>query len=131
MSRGQAGGDEFLKAALWEDKPEAWHEVTKGVKRRVLTHSPVGMMVLYKIEPKSVFPLHSHPHAQFGFFLEGGGDFRVGDSIWKMKKGDSYYIPPGVMHELRIDPGRESVVIDFFTPERQDYHAETVPPDES
>lgn len=131
MSRGQAGGDEFLKAALWEDKPEAWHEVTKGVKRRVLTHSPVGMMVLYKIEPKSVFPLHSHPHAQFGFFLDGGGDFRVGDSIWKMKKGDSYYIPPGVMHELRIDPGRESVVIDFFTPERQDYHAETVPPDES
>jgi quercetin dioxygenase-like cupin family protein len=131
MAKSQVPADEFLKAALWEDKPEAWHEVMMGVKRRVLTHSPVGMMVLYRIEPKSVFPLHSHPHAQFGVFLEGGGDFRVGDSVWKMKKGDSYYIPPGVMHELRTDQTQQSVIIDFFTPERQDYHVETVPPDSS
>jgi len=131
MAESKGAGDEFLKAAFWEDKPEAWHEVMKGVRRRVLTHSPVGMMVLYRIEPKSVFPLHSHPHAQFGVFLEGAGELRVGDSVWKMKKGDSYYIPPGMMHELRIDPAQQSVIIDFFTPERQDFHAETLPPEES
>ncbi len=86
-------------------------------------------MVLYRIDPKKVFPLHSHPHAQFGVFLEGGGEFRVGDSVWKMKKGDSYYIPPGVSHELRTNETEESVIIDFFTPERQDYHSEAVTPD--
>ena len=129
MSKGKAQSDEFLKAALWEDKPEAWREVMKGVRRRIVAHSTVGMMVLYRIEPKSVFPLHSHPHAQFGFFLEGGGDFRVGDSVWKMKKGDSYYVPPGVMHELKTGAKSQSVIIDFFTPERQEYHPETLAPD--
>ena len=130
MTSSQKAGDEFLKAALWRDRPEAWHEVMKGVRRRVLNHSPTGMMVLYRIEPKSVFPLHSHPHAQFGVFLEGAGEFKVGGSVWKMKKGDSYYIPPGVTHELKTDQAQQCVVIDFFTPERQDYHSETVAPDQ-
>jgi len=128
MRRPQTSDDEFVKASLWNDRPEAWHEIMKGVKRRILSHSPSGMMVLYRIEPRSIFPLHSHPHAQFGYFLEGGGEFKVGDSLWKMKKGDSYYIPPGMPHELKTDSGR-CVVVDFFTPERQDYHGETVPPD--
>jgi quercetin dioxygenase-like cupin family protein len=129
MPSDQGATDEFLKAALWKDKPEAWHEVMKGVRRRILTHSPVGMMVLYRIDPKTIFPLHSHPHAQFGIILEGGGDFRVGESVWKMRKGDSYYIPPDVKHELRTDGGQSTELIDFFTPERQDFHSETVAQD--
>jgi quercetin dioxygenase-like cupin family protein len=129
VQKGQNVDDEFVKAALWKDRPEAWHEIMKGVKRRILNHSPLGMMVLYRIEPKSIFPLHSHPHAQFGFFLEGGGEFRVGESVWKMKTGDSYYIPPGIQHELKTDPGGQCVLIDFFTPERLDYHGEAMPPD--
>lgn len=129
MRKGQKVEDEYLKAALWEDRPEAWQEIVKGVKRRILTHSPVGTMVLYRIETKSVFASHSHPHAQFGVFLEGGGDFKVGDSVWKVKKGDSYYVPPGVMHELKTAAGQQSIVLDFFTPERQDYHPEALAPD--
>jgi len=87
------------------------------------------MMVMYRIDPGKVFPLHSHPHAQFGVYLEGAGDLRVGDQVWKMKKGDSYYIPPGVPHELRTSEKETSVMVDFFTPERQDYHPEAVAPD--
>ena len=60
----------------------------------------------------------------------GTTGFKVGDSVWKMKKGDSYFIPPGVMHELKTDPAQQCVVIDFFTPERQDYRPETVAPDQ-
>ncbi len=129
MQPGPKSEDEFLKAAYWEDRPSSWHDPMPGVRRRILNHSPLGMMVLYRIDPEKVFPLHSHPHAQFGVFLEGGGEFRVGDSVWKMKKGDSYYIPPGVSHELRTSKTEESVIIDFFTPERQDYHSEAVAPD--
>jgi unsaturated pyranuronate lyase len=127
----QKAQDEFLQAALWEDKPEAWHEIMKGVNRRILTHSPTGMMVLYRIEPNSIFPLHSHPHSQFGVFLEGEGEFRVGKSLWKVKKGDSYYIPPGVQHELKTVGSHQSVIVDFFTPERQDYHSEALAPNGS
>jgi quercetin dioxygenase-like cupin family protein len=86
------------------------------------------MMAHFRLDPASVLPLHSHPHAQFGVFLEGGGEFRVGDSVWRMKKGDSYYIPPGVPHELRVG-GDGAVVVDFFVPERQDYHTQLQDPE--
>ncbi|MDE1852441.1 MAG: cupin domain-containing protein [Thaumarchaeota archaeon] len=130
MQSDNAVADEFLKAARWADKPASWHEVMPGVKRRILGHSPMGMMALYRIGPQKVFPLHSHPHAQFGVFLEGGGDFEVGGSVWKMVKGDSYYIPPGVPHELKTKEGEVSVVIDFFVPERADYHGEALDPEQ-
>jgi quercetin dioxygenase-like cupin family protein len=122
--------DSYSIPSFWRDKPEAWHEVMPGVKRRMLAHSPTGLMVLYKIEPGKTFSWHNHPHAQYGIFLEGGGDFRVGESTWKMRSGDSYFIPPGVFHELKTDPEKTSLIIDFFTPERQDYVAqESLAPD--
>jgi quercetin dioxygenase-like cupin family protein len=127
--KGNLSEDPYSRPAFWHDKDEAWHEAFSGVKRRVLSHSTTGVMVLYRIEPGKIFPLHSHPHAQFGVFLEGGGDFIVEGNTWKMKKGDSYFIPPGVMHELRTSRDEVSVVVDFFTPERKDYASECPPPD--
>jgi len=115
--------------AMWRDKPGAWHEILPGVKRRILSHSASGMMVLYKIAPGSVFPWHNHTHAQFGIFLEGGGDFKVGERMWKISKGDSYFIPQGLYHELKTDSKLATVVIDFFTPAREDYLSEALQPD--
>jgi quercetin dioxygenase-like cupin family protein len=121
--------DSYSNASLWRDRPEAWREVLPGVQRRILAHAATGLMVLYRIQPGKTFPLHNHPHAQFGVFIEGGGVFKVGDSDWKIKSGDSYFIPPGIFHELKTDPTTVSVVIDFFTPERADYVKESLPPD--
>ena len=114
---------------MWRDKPGAWHEILPGVRRRILSHSASGMMVLYKIAPGSVFPWHNHAHAQFGIFLEGGGDFKVGERMWKISKGDSYFIPQGLYHELKTDSKLPTVVIDFFTPAREDYLSEALQPD--
>jgi len=118
----------YSEPALWSDKQEAWREVMPGVRRRILAHSATGMMVMYYIESRKVFPLHSHPHAQYGVFLQGGGVFKVGDREWAVKKGDAYYVPPGVLHELRTGD-EPSVIIDFFTPPREDYLAEAPPPE--
>ena len=94
-----------------------------------MNHASTGMMALYRIEPGKVFAWHNHPHAQYGVVLEGQGTFRVGEAEWKVKQGDGYYIPPGVFHELRTEGETPSVVIDFFTPERDDYVPESVAPD--
>ncbi len=120
---------DYSRPAFWKDRPSAWHEVMPGVHRRILSHSLTGMLVLYRIETGKVFPLHDHAHAQFGVFLEGGGTFKVSNSAWKAKKGDAYYIPPGVKHELTIDSKQPSVIIDFFTPRREDYLSEALLPD--
>jgi len=119
----------YAAASLWHDKTEAWHEVLPGVRRRILARSLTGIIVLCRVAPGSVFPSHNHPHAQFGVFLEGGGTFRVGEETWTVKEGDSYFIPPGVYHELKTNPDRETVWIDFFTPDREDFINEALPPD--
>jgi quercetin dioxygenase-like cupin family protein len=116
---------------LWHDRPEAWHEILPGVRRRVLAHGPQAMMVLYRIEPGRLFPKHTHPHAQLGTFLEGGGVFEVGPSKWTMKAGDAYFVPPEVPHELTTDPERPSLILDVFAPERADFLAEARPADET
>jgi len=121
--------DSYTAAAMWKDKPESWHEVMPGVKRRIANHSPTGMMVFYEIQPGSVFPRHNHPHAQYGLFLQGRGTFNVGDESWEMKKGDGYFIPPGVFHELLTNGSEALMVIDFFTPERNDFVSEALAPD--
>ena len=120
----------YSTPALWRDKPEAWHEVLPGVKRRILNSSPTGMMVLYKIEPGRAFPAHEHPHAQYGVILEGSGVLQLGGKRWVLGAGDSYYIPPGTRHELKIDPQKPCLLIDVFTPERSDYLPEALEPDE-
>ncbi len=114
---------------LWNNAPDAWHEVLPRVHRRVLAHGPSLTLVLYRIAPGSVFPRHTHPHVQAGTFLEGGGTFTVGDVTWEVRPGSSYYIPGGVPHELHATPDGPSVVLDAFSPERPEFAAEVRPPD--
>jgi len=116
--------------ALWNDRPDAWHEILPGVKRRILTQGHGVMMVLYEIAPNTTFPLHTHPHVQAGVFLEGGGRFRVGDQVYAVRKGSSYSIASGVPHELLTDQGAPSVVLDVFVPERDDFRPEALPPEQ-
>jgi quercetin dioxygenase-like cupin family protein len=114
---------------LWEDKPAAWHEILPGVRRRILAHDPGVMMVLYQIAPGSRFPLHSHPHVQSGTVLEGGGEFVVGNEVWPLHPGSSYTIANNVPHELRVDSLRRTVILDVFTPRREDFLPESLSPD--
>ncbi|MDA4129113.1 MAG: cupin domain-containing protein [Thaumarchaeota archaeon] len=95
-----------------------------------MAHSDAGMMVLYKIGPGSVFPLHNHRQAQFGVFLEGGGKFKVEETMWKISKGDSYFVPAGLYHELKTDRRLPSLIIDFFVPTREDYLKEALVPEQ-
>lgn len=112
--------------SLWNDQPEAWHDVMPGVKRRILTHGHGVMMVLYHIGPNCTFPMHTHPQVQAGVFLEGSGKFKVGKEVYLVRKGSSYSIPSGVPHELVTDPSSSCVVLDVFAPERDDLKGETM-----
>ncbi len=114
---------------LWNDKNEAWHEILPGVQRRILAHDPGVMMVLYKIAPGGVFPMHTHPHVQSGTVIEGGGQFQVGDEVWTLRPGSSYTVPSNAPHQLKADPIRATVILDVFTPRREELLHEAVRPD--
>jgi quercetin dioxygenase-like cupin family protein len=126
LSSNKGVEHDYSNAGFWNDKPEAWNDFLPGVKRRMLINTSAATMVLYKMDGGSEVPLHSHAQSQYGVCLEGAGVFKVGEKTWKLKKGDSYYIPPSVTHGLKVDAGAETVLVEAFTPMRKDFVKETL-----
>ena len=78
------------------------------------------MLSLVEIEPGAVVPMHSHPHEQGGIGVEGQFDLIIGNERRRIGPGDMYIIPGGVPHSA-IGLDRRSVVLDIFSPIREDY----------
>lgn len=72
------------------------------------------------IEPHRVVPRHQHPHEQLGIMLEGALELTLGDETRLLRPGDAYTIPPNLPHSARTE-GEGCVVLDIFTPPREDY----------
>ena len=115
---------DYSTPGLWRDKEEAWQEPIPKVHRRVVANSQAATLTLFRLDTGAVIPEHSHPHAQHGICLEGGGEFTIGGKVWKISKGDSWFIPPGIPHEYRNRHDAQSFLIEVFTPRREEY-----PPD--
>lgn len=130
MSNTVKGSEnDYSTPGFWSDKTESWHDFMPGVRRRILVNNSAATLALYRLTAGSQVPLHSHPQAQYGVCMEGGGVFMVGEKSWKLKKGDSYYIPPSATHGLKIDPGEDTLLVEFFTPIRRDFLKDTLPAD--
>ncbi len=74
------------------------------------------------IEPDRAIPVHQHPHEQIGVILEGGMELTIGDETRTLRPGDAYSVPPHLPHGGRAT-GDGCVVLDVFTPVREDYAA--------
>ena len=62
---------------------------------------------------------HSHPHDQVAYVVRGRLRVVVGESSFEVAEGDSFVVKGGVEHEARAL--EDSVVVDVFTPRRDDY----------
>ncbi|MGE5344203.1 MAG: cupin domain-containing protein [Candidatus Omnitrophota bacterium] len=90
-----------------------------GVTFEVLAVGPQSMItkMIYKLENK--VPFHTHPNEQDGYVVSGKYKICIDSTEETIQTGDSYAIPGHVQHSLEvIEPG---IVIDVFTPPRQDY----------
>lgn len=64
-------------------------------------------------------PIHSHPHDQVTYVLEGRLRFTLGDETRELSPGMTILIPGGVKHGGHtITPIR---LLDIFTPVREDF----------
>jgi len=94
-------------------------EIAPDVKIRTLSGEKM-MISLVNLGPRSEVPLHNHPHEQMGIILEGELEFVIGNETRLCKKGDTYVIPGGVMHGVKVFD-KPTVVMDVFSPPREDY----------
>ena len=82
-------------------------------------HGEKHTMGLVELKKGSIVPLHSHPHEQITFILEGQLDMNI--------DGKDYSLTPGAYHIIHSNIPHSAVavadckLIDTFSPVREDY----------
>ena len=96
-----------------------WEEVAPGLTRQIMGYDGKIMLVKAKFETGAVGVLHQHYHSQVTYVEGGEFEMTIGDDVRTIKGGDSFYIPPMVMHGcVCTKPG---ILIDVFSPAREDF----------
>lgn len=78
------------------------------------------MLNLLDMEPGSLVPLHTHPHEQLGYVLEGELILTVQGEEHRLRAGYAYQLAGGVEHGGRAGSAG-CRVLDVFHPVREDY----------
>jgi quercetin dioxygenase-like cupin family protein len=90
-----------------------------GLSRRVLASNSQLMLVEHRMLPGWRGERHSHPHHQAVYVLSGRLRFWCGGQAFEVVGGQSFVVSGGVEHQAEaLEP---SVVLDVFTPTRDDY----------
>ena len=90
-----------------------------GVTRKLLIHGGKLMAVEFNFEQGAEGVPHSHPHEQVGVFLRGEFEVTIDGKTKIASPGDSYYVPPNVIHGVKcLERG---AILDVFTPCREDF----------
>ena len=85
--------------------------------------APNFEMRKFTIKPGGSIPKHHHPdieHEQY--VLKGRYSVGVGDRVYKVREGDSIYIPPGTTHWYK-NTGKEDAEFLCIVPKREKYES--------
>jgi quercetin dioxygenase-like cupin family protein len=90
---------------------------------RIRTPYGRNVMLSYlEMDEGAVVPLHHHPHEQAGMLLKGRMELTIGDETRTVEAGSMFIIPPDTPHKA-LAVGGPAVVLDVFSPVREDYAA--------
>ncbi len=90
-----------------------------GIKRKVLAYCDQIMGVEVSFEKGAIGTLHSHPHVQLIYVLDGVFEFTIGEETGIVKKGDTLQQDPNVVHgSVCLEKG---LLFEVFTPHRKDF----------
>jgi len=70
-----------------------------------------GLAVFFRVREDTELPPHSHG-AQWGTVIEGQLELTIDGETTTYGPGDTYDIPPGVVHAVRVPAG--SLIFDVF-----------------
>ena len=73
-------------------------ELGGGVSRKILAYDEKLMSVEVKFEKGAVGAIHTHPHIQISYVLEGKFEATIGGETKIIEKGDTYVTEPDVPH---------------------------------
>jgi len=97
-------------------------EMLAGVHRRTMGTTDEAMLCEFFLQRDAVVPPHSHKNDQVGYVIYGRVEMTIGSETQICHQGDSYAIPGGIVHSAKAIV--DSLVIDAFSPPRDDYRTE-------
>jgi quercetin dioxygenase-like cupin family protein len=94
-------------------------DLGNGLCRKILAYHENLMMVEVYFEVGAVGEIHSHPHEQITYVLEGEFEFTIDGEKQIVKAGDTMFKEPNVLHgTICLKKGR---LLDVFSPYREDF----------
>ena len=98
---------------------QQWEQMDPLLRRQIHGYDDKIMLVIADFKEGGVGQLHKHYHSQVTYVESGEFEMTIGDQVKIIKGGDSYYIPPHVMHGCKcLKAGK---LIDVFSPHREDF----------
>jgi quercetin dioxygenase-like cupin family protein len=97
-------------------------EMGSGIYRRTMATTDEAMVCEFFLERGTEIAAHSHTNDQVGYVVSGQMEMTVGDQTRVCNPGDSYAVPGGIVHSVRVVV--DTVTIDIFSPPRNDYRTE-------
>ena len=102
---------------------EGYRSNIKGILQKTLVYGQNILMEELKMEKGTRIPSHKHPQEQSGYLVSGNTRLTINDQVYNCNPGDSWCIPGNAKHaHFAI---RDSVVIEIFSPVREDLHPDT------
>jgi quercetin dioxygenase-like cupin family protein len=90
-----------------------------GVSRKILAYNEDLMSVEVRFEKGAVGAMHTHPHTQISYVLEGCFEATINGETKIISKGDTYITEPDAPHGVVcLESG---ALLDIFTPMRDDF----------
>ena len=105
----------------WSDIPV--EQVAEGVSRQMI-HGDRVMVCRLTIAANTVTPVHTHVHEQVTLVERGSADFFVEGERKTAHAGDVLVFPSNIRHGATM-LGEEVVLIDIFSPPREDFMPKT------
>ena len=98
---------------------QEWEQVDPLLRRQIHGYDDKIMLVVADFKAGGIGQMHNHHHSQVTYVQSGEFEMTIGDQVKIIKGGDSYYIPPMVMHGCTCL--KDGQLIDVFSPKRDDF----------
>ena len=98
-----------------------WIDIAPGIRRCTITTGPAMYQMRAELAAGSLMPEHRHPHEQIAHVIEGRMRLIVAGVPHELTTGQSFYLGSDVPHG--VETIEDTVVLDTFSPPREDYLA--------
>jgi quercetin dioxygenase-like cupin family protein len=111
--------DLFRGVMSLDGTPSPITEPEPGLKRQLLSHSATMMPVRHEMREGWRGTAHKHPHEQMVYVISGRLRITVGGVTFDASAGDNFIVASNVEHQASAL--QASIVLDVFSPAREDY----------